>query len=43
MEVSGEHHVTAAMPPGNSIGGWVGSKAIMDVMEKRIIFAFAGN
>jgi hypothetical protein len=43
MEVSGQFHVPSTLPPGERtaanhwIGGWVGTTAIMDTMEKRKI------
>jgi hypothetical protein len=44
MEVSGQFHAPAALPPGESapgthwIGGWVGPRADVDAVEKRKIF-----
>jgi hypothetical protein len=44
MEVSGQLHTPAALPPGKStavliaIGGWVEPIVGLDVMEKRTIF-----
>jgi hypothetical protein len=41
MEVSGELHAPAALPPGertfftHSTGGWIGPKTGMDIMENR--------
>jgi hypothetical protein len=38
MDVSGQLHVPAALPPGTHwIGGWVGPTAGLDAVEKRII------
>jgi hypothetical protein len=43
MEVSGQLHVTAALPSGeralsaHRIGGWVGPRAGLDTAEKRKI------
>jgi hypothetical protein len=44
MEVSGQLHTLAAFTPGEEppithwIGGWVGTRAILDVVVKRIKF-----
>jgi hypothetical protein len=41
--MSGQFHAPAALPPGKEppsthwIGGWVGSRAILDVVVKKII------
>jgi hypothetical protein len=40
MEVSGQLHTSAALPPGNSpgahwTGGWVDPRASLDIMKKR--------
>jgi len=40
MEVSGQCHIWAALPPGknpgaNRFGGWVGAKGDTDVLEAR--------
>jgi hypothetical protein len=42
MEVSGQLHTPAALPPGrapstNWIGGWVGPRAVLDAVVKRKI------
>jgi hypothetical protein len=42
MEVSGQLHAPAALPPGrapgtNWIGGWVGPRAVLDAVVKRKI------
>jgi hypothetical protein len=43
MEVSGQLHAPAALPPGEKapsiywIGGWVGPKAVLDAVVKRKI------
>jgi hypothetical protein len=43
MEVSGQLHALAALPPGERapgihwIGGWVGPRAILDTVVKRKI------
>jgi hypothetical protein len=48
MEVSGQLHAPAALPPGERapgtpcIGGWVGPRAGLDDMEKRKIFPLPG-
>jgi len=39
MEVSGQCDASAALPPRNNpsthlIGGWVGPRAVMDILEK---------
>jgi hypothetical protein len=39
MEVSGQVHATAALPPGKDphwIGGWVGPRAVLDVVKRKI-------
>jgi len=41
MEVSGQLHALAALPPGESpgthyIGGWVGPRAGLDAVARRI-------
>jgi hypothetical protein len=39
MEVSGQLHTPAALPPGtHSIGSWVGPKAGLEPIEKGIVF-----
>jgi len=49
VEVSGQLHAAAALPPGKEpsgrIGGWVGPKSGWDEAAKRIIpiIALAGN
>ena len=40
MEVSGQYHTPAALPPGEDfgihwIGGWVGPKVGLDILEKK--------
>jgi hypothetical protein len=41
MEVSGQLHALAALPPGKEFpcihgtGGWVGPRAVLDVVAKR--------
>jgi len=40
MEVSGQLHAPAALPPGKEpvthwIGGWVGPRAVLDAVVKR--------
>jgi hypothetical protein len=39
MEVSGQLHAPAALPPGEEgthwIGGWVGPRAVLDAVVKR--------
>jgi hypothetical protein len=42
MEMSGQHHTLTTLPPGmsprtHSIGGWVGSKGSLDILENRKI------
>jgi hypothetical protein len=43
MEVSGQLHAPAALPPGKealapiSIGGWVGPRAVLEAVVKRKI------
>jgi hypothetical protein len=42
MEVSGQLHAPAALPPGENpstrwIGGWVGPRAVLDTVVKRKI------
>jgi hypothetical protein len=41
MEVSGQLHVPAVLPPGKEplvpIGGWVGPRAVLDAVVKRKI------
>jgi hypothetical protein len=40
MEESDQLHATAALPPGKGIhwiGGWVGSRAVLDAVVKRKI------
>jgi hypothetical protein len=43
LEVSGQRHAPAALPPGKEtpgthwIGGWVGHRAVLDAMVKRKI------
>jgi hypothetical protein len=43
MEVSGQLHASAALPPGKGvagtswIGGWVGSRAVLKAVKKRKI------
>jgi hypothetical protein len=49
MEVSGQLHVMAALPPGKerlvsiTIGGWVGPRAGMDAVVKRKISSLYRN
>jgi hypothetical protein len=47
MEVSGQLHAPAALPPGKGpgtywIGGWVGPRAGQDAMEKRKFLSLPG-
>ena len=42
MQVNGQLHVLAVLPPGNnprshSIGGWMGPRTSLDILEKRKI------
>jgi hypothetical protein len=48
MEMSGQLHAPTALPPGKApgthwIGGWVGSRADLDAMQKRKNLAPGGN
>jgi hypothetical protein len=48
MDVSGQLHTPAALPPGKEpdthrIGGWVGPRAILDAVVKRKIPSPTGN
>jgi len=41
MEMSGQHHAPAALLPENNAGtnltgGWVGHRACLDILKKRI-------
>lgn len=44
MEVSGQFHVLAALPPGvpvtHRIGGWLGTRAGLHAMENREVSTF---
>jgi hypothetical protein len=44
MEVSSELHALAALPPGKNhgthrIGGWIGPRAGLDTLEKRMSYS----
>ena len=48
MEVSGQLHAPAVLPPGNNagihwIGGSVGTRADLKALEKKLTLAYAGN
>jgi hypothetical protein len=44
MDVSGQLHASATLPPGTHwIRGWVGPRAILDSVEKKIFFGPAGD
>lgn len=48
MEVSGQLHALAALPPGNNpdthwIGVWVGPKASLDVLQKSLLACWDWN
>jgi hypothetical protein len=38
MEMSGQLHTPAALPPGKGIGGWLGFRVSLDAVEKKKIF-----
>jgi hypothetical protein len=40
MEMSDELHAPASLPPGKQMGGWLGLRVGLEVMEKRKIFCF---
>jgi len=47
MDVSGQYHTLAALSPETKlryhcIGGWVGSRDKLDILEKRELFRPAG-
>jgi hypothetical protein len=47
MDVSGQYHTLAALSPETKfryhcIGGWVGPRAKLDILEKRELFRPAG-
>ena len=45
MEVSGQLHTTATLPLGENlrVGGWVGLRADLDILEKIKSFALTRN